>query len=184
MNMPIESVIWRNNAESAVLFFKRVCRVNPTGYRDGTGCLSSGFPASKKRGIKCTRAQFLRRLPWFSDYLRVTARLWISAQPIAPQQVRPLAQLGPCCWTAIRSKALLSVALLVQLPAKTGTFGSNRYLAAAPTSAATSVFSFISPLLNPLRVSVRGFFSCLHVSAHESPAHSENSRSIKGVAYV
>jgi hypothetical protein len=78
----------------------------------------------------------------------------------------------------------LLVALLVQSPAKTNSFGSNVSLGCFTRDTLETDHFFISPLLSPLCASVRGSLSCLQITARECPAHFENSRSIKGVAYV
>ncbi len=184
MNMPIESMMWRKCAEIKGLWIKGVCGSNPLRYGLLTGYLSSGPLEQNKRGIKCTKLQFWRPSPQYSGYPHVTARWWISAQSTAQRSARAQVQLARSCWTVIRSKAPLLVALLVQLPAKTNSFGSNLSFGCFTRDTLESFNSFISPLLSPLRASVWGSFSCLHVSEHECPAHSENSRSIKGVAYV
>lgn len=187
MNMPIKSRLWRKCAEMQPLWFKRVCTWNPTRYGRGTGLLSGRPLEQHKRGIKCTRAQFWRQSSQFSDYPHVTARWSTSVRSIAQRSALALALLVPCWWTVIRSRALLLAALLVAslalLPAKTNSFGSKLPLAWAD-ACAKPLLSFISPLLSPLRLCVWGSFSCLPFSARECPAHSENSRSIKGVAHV
>ena len=185
MNLPIESTIWRKSAEIICFFIKRVCARILTRYGCFTGCQTSSPLEQIKRGIKCTNQQFLRRLPWYSDYRLVTALSWINAQPTASQQVQRLAQLGPFCWTEIRSKAPLSVALLVESPAKIDSFGSNRSLGRFVRSILEPLNSFISPLLNPLRGCVWGSFSCLNaIFMRECPALSNTFGPIKGETYV
>lgn len=185
MNLLIESTMWRKCAELMGPFNKWVCRQNLRGYGHPTGCLSSGSLFKSRRGIKCTNHRFWRHSSQFSDYPHATQRQWISGQLTAQPLAQEPAQSARSCWTAIRSKALLLVALLVQLPAKTNSFGSNRSLA-TPFGAQLEPFnSFISPLLNPLRVSVRGSFSCLNVKfGRECPALNSNFGSIKGETYV
>ncbi len=185
MNLPIETTVWRKSAEMTCFFIKRVCAVNPTRYGCYTVCQSSGPLEQIKRGIKCTNQQFLWRSPCYSDYRLVTALSWINSQPTASPRALRLALLGPFCWTEIRSKAPLSVALLVASPAKTDSFGSNRSLGRFVRIAFEPLSSFISPLLNPLRGRVWGSYSCLNaLFAHECPALSNTFGPIKGETYV
>ena len=185
MNLPNESIVWRKSADIASCMNKRVCAWNPSLYGCGTGCLSSGSLEQTKRGIQCTKLQFWRQSSQFSDYPHVTARWWISVQSTAQPLAQVLVLSARSCWTEIRSKALLLVALLVQSPAKTNSFGSNRSLASSFWAQLEPFNSFISPLLNPLRVSVRGSFSCLNAKfGRECPALNSNFGSIKGETYV
>lgn len=175
MNMAIESMMWRKCAEINRLLIGGLCWRIPLRYGLFTGCLSGRPLEQNKRRIKCTRAQFWRQSSQFSDYPHVTARWWISAQSTARRWARAQAPLARSCWKVIRSKALLMVALLVQLPAKTNSFGSNLSVGCFTRDTLEAFNSFISPLLSPLCVCVWGSFSCLHVSARDCPAHSENS---------
>ena len=185
MNLPIESTVWRKSAEMTCFLIKRVCARIPTRYGCVKGSQLSGPLEQIKRGIKCTNQQFLRRSPWYSDYRPVTAQSWTNAQPTASRQALQLALSGPYCWTAIRSKAPLSVALLVESPAKIDSFGSNRSLGRFVRSILEPLNSFISPLLNPLRGCVWGSFSCLNaIFMRECPALSNTFGPIKGETYV
>jgi hypothetical protein len=78
----------------------------------------------------------------------------------------------------------LSVALLVESP-KTDTFGNKRPLTQSLWTAVRPFTPFISPLLAPLRVRVRGSFSCLNVFfSHGIPVSPQKFGSIKGETYV
>lgn len=188
MNMPIESKLWRKCAELKSLLVVGVCGANVLRYSFPVGYLTSGIFEQTKRGIKCTKAQYSRQSSQFSDYPHVTARWWISAQSIAQPLARVLAQSVHCWWTAIPLRALLLVAslaaLLAQRPAKTNSFGNKLSVGRFIRSTLETLYLSNSPLLSPPRIGVRGFFSCLHASAHDCTAHSEIPRSIKGVAYV
>ena len=152
MNLPMKSVIWHLCAESRVVAKTPVCFAPLSRYQRPARDLSSRLGTQIKRARRCVNLQFLQHSLRYSACRPATAR-WTSAPRNASAPVLSSGRLARLCWTAIRSKALLSVALLVASPAKTGTFGNN--------SSVEQLNSFISPLLGPLRVFGRGLFSCL-----------------------
>ena len=180
MILPMNPVAWRDLAENLVSATQALCALRKPRYRSGARNVSSSFVTQRTRGIKCANQQFLRQSPWYSGFRPVTAH-WTNGPRNASQPVRRLGRLALCCWMATRSKAPLSVALLVDSPARTGSFGSNRSVSRNPECAIEPSNSFISPLLNPLRASVWGSFSCAIAA---KPALFPVIGSIKGETHV
>ncbi len=172
MNLPMKTVIWHHCADKATADKTAVCFTPLSRYQSSARDLSSRLGTQIKRVITCVTSQFLQHSLRYSVCRPATAR-WTSAPRNASVQVQLSGRLARLCWTAIRSRALLSVALLVASPAKTGTFGNN--------SSVERLNSFISPLLGPLRLFGRGLFSCLN--GMETRTKFRNCP-IEGTAYV
>ena len=156
-NSPMISGIWRLSAETPTSEPHVACAITALVYRDPAGVLRGGHRSKEKqksrtkRGRTCSgRAHGIRPLwPRYSGWRRVETRSATrrsNGLAPAPQSAR----LAPSFWKVTRSKALLSVAWLVDSPPKTGTFGNNRF--------DKQLDSFISPLTCPPRDSGRGPF--------------------------
>ena len=148
----MKSVIWHFCADPQGAAHQGLCFTGFPRYLLSARGLSSRLKTQVKRGKTCVSYQFLRPSPRYSGCQPAPAR-WTNAPRNASVLVRLLARLARHCWLAIRSKAPLSVALLVGSPAKTDTFGNSSFV--------KPLNSFISPLLGPLRTRERGLFSCL-----------------------